>query len=125
MKAAMQVLGRDDVVLVDGRATTGKVNPKNLSAPVFVSATKQALIEALAERLRSEDKANTAWEAFRHERDRLLASSDWTQLADAPIDQQAWAVYRQSLRDLPEAVSDPAGMVWPEPPGPTSSSDRS
>ncbi len=34
-------------------------------------------------------------------RDKALAASDWTQLADAPVDKAAWATYRQALRDLP------------------------
>jgi hypothetical protein len=38
---------------------------------------------------------------MRHHRDRLLAESDWTQVADAPVDRQAWATYRQNLRDFP------------------------
>ena len=36
----------------------------------------------------------------RVKRGELLAESDWTQLADAPVDASAWAVYRQSLRDI-------------------------
>jgi hypothetical protein len=38
---------------------------------------------------------------MRIQRDRLLAESDWTQLPDAPCDRQAWATYRQALRDFP------------------------
>ena len=38
---------------------------------------------------------------MRNHRDRLLKESDWTQLPDAPVDQQAWATYRQALRDFP------------------------
>lgn len=50
-----------------------------------------------------------------------LAASDWTQLLDATIsdeERQAWAAYRQTLRDLPEHQSCPlyADVVWPEPP---------
>ena len=37
----------------------------------------------------------------RAERDALLSNSDWTQVADAPVDATAWATYRQALRDLP------------------------
>lgn len=37
----------------------------------------------------------------RSQRDQLLASSDWTQLTDSPVDKAAWATYRQQLRDLP------------------------
>jgi hypothetical protein len=41
------------------------------------------------------------WEMVRIWRDRKLAASDWTQIADAPVDKLAWATYRQALRDLP------------------------
>jgi hypothetical protein len=43
---------------------------------------------------------------LRHWRDTELARTDWTQLADAPVDQAAWATYRQALRDLPASNSD-------------------
>jgi len=36
----------------------------------------------------------------RGKRDGLLAQSDWTQVADAPVDTTAWATYRQALRDI-------------------------
>jgi hypothetical protein len=57
-----------------------------------------------------------AWVSLRSERDRLLSASDWTQVADAPVDQVAWANYRQALRDLPENTTDPFNPVWPEKP---------
>lgn len=53
--------------------------------------------------------------ARRKERDRRLAASDWTQMADSPLDaatKLAWAEYRQQLRDL-----DMAGTDWPVEPG--------
>lgn len=49
-------------------------------------------------------------------RDRLLASSDWTQVADAPVDQAAWAAYRQSLRDITDQAGFPESLDWPAPP---------
>lgn len=49
----------------------------------------------------------------RAERDRLLAASDWTQVADAPVDQAAWASYRQGLRDIPQQAGFPENVVWP------------
>jgi len=52
----------------------------------------------------------------RAERDRLLDESDWTQVADAPVDQAAWATYRQALRDVPEQVGFPNDVTWPEKP---------
>ena len=52
----------------------------------------------------------------RTERDRLLADSDWTQVADAPVDQAAWATYRQALRDVPEQAGFPDNINWPTKP---------
>ena len=41
------------------------------------------------------------WTQIRLWRNAQLTASDWTQVADAPIDKAAWATYRQALRDLP------------------------
>jgi hypothetical protein len=41
------------------------------------------------------------FERMRLHRDRLLKESDWTQVADSPVDREAWATYRQTLRDFP------------------------
>ena len=41
------------------------------------------------------------WEQIKLWRNAELARTDWTQLPDAPVDKEAWATYRQSLRDLP------------------------
>lgn len=53
--------------------------------------------------------------ALRAKRDAALSASDWTQMPDSPLsdaDKQAWATYRQALRDLPET-----GDTWPSKPG--------
>jgi hypothetical protein len=57
-----------------------------------------------------------AAQAFRYNRDRLLAASDWTQVADAPVDAAAWATYRQALRDVPQQEGFPDNITWPEAP---------
>lgn len=49
-------------------------------------------------------------------RDRLLTLSDWTQAADAPVDREAWAAYRQALRDLPLNYSGEGPIPWPVAP---------
>lgn len=59
---------------------------------------------------------NVSWSLLRKERDRRLAASDWTQVPDAPVDQAAWAAYRQALRDLPANTTDPRNPAWPTPP---------
>lgn len=52
----------------------------------------------------------------RAERNLRLANSDWTQLPDAPVDQAAWVVYRQALRDVPAQAGFPANVIWPTQP---------
>jgi len=58
-----------------------------------------------------------AWTDLRTRRNQLLTASDWTQLADTHMSQDkkdAWATYRQELRDLPELVQNPIDSVpWP------------
>lgn len=49
-------------------------------------------------------------------RDKELTRTDWTQVADAPVDQAAWAVYRQALRDLPVSNADPRKIELPVAP---------
>jgi hypothetical protein len=60
-----------------------------------------------------------AADAVRTERDRRLADSDWTQLADAPLtdgEKNAWATRRQALRDVPQQEGFPRTVAWPETP---------
>ena len=52
----------------------------------------------------------------RTQRDALLVESDWTVLPDAPVDQQAWAEYRQALRDVPQQNGFPTDINWPTKP---------
>jgi len=70
--------------------------------------------------LKSQDEKLTpideVWSEFRNTRDIKLQLSDWTQVPDAPVDQAAWAAYRQQLRDLPDNTEDPRNPVWPTPP---------
>lgn len=54
---------------------------------------------------------------MRVQRDRLLAASDWTQTADAPVDKTAWAAYRQALRDFPATWEPGPDADFPNPPG--------
>jgi len=55
-------------------------------------------------------------EEVRTQRDALLKESDWTQVADAPVSQTAWADYRQALRDVPQQEGFPQEVVWPNKP---------
>lgn len=55
-------------------------------------------------------------EAVREERNNKLKNSDWTQVVDAPVDQAAWATYRQELRDISKQSGFPWDITWPEKP---------
>lgn len=62
-------------------------------------------------------KATSAISAeVRNKRNSLLQQSDWTQVADAPVDQAAWATYRQALRDVTTQEGFPEAVVWPVAP---------
>ena len=55
------------------------------------------------------------WASIRAQRQPLLDSSDWTQLSDSPLlNKEAWAVYRQALRDI--TLQDIDELVWPTVP---------
>lgn len=50
-------------------------------------------------------------------RDALLVDTDWTQLPDVPEStREAWAEYRQALRDIPQQEGFPHTVNWPEKP---------
>ena len=49
-------------------------------------------------------------------RNDLLAQSDWTQIADAPVDREAWATYRQALRDFPTTWTPSPEADFPDTP---------
>jgi hypothetical protein len=61
----------------------------------------------------------TEWYAdrMRLQRDRLLAESDWTQTTDDPTgNRDAWATYRQALRDFPATWTPGPEVNFPDPP---------
>jgi len=74
----------------------------------------KTVVALTAEQL--QDRADSKAAEARRERDRLLAGSDWTQTADAPVDQVAWQDYRQALRDIPQQAGFPTDITWPTKP---------
>ena len=84
----------------DGKVYTFRIEPK--------SETDLAE-EANQARLSKENEVRT-------ERNNLLLASDWTQVADAPVDKTAWATYRQELRDITSQEGFPFNVVFPTPP---------
>ena len=59
------------------------------------------------------------WDAGRARRNRLLASTDYTQLPDTALsggEVATYATYRQDLRDLPATFPDFNTVTWPTAP---------
>ena len=59
---------------------------------------------------------NSAAAQVRSKRNTMLSNSDWTQIADSTADKQAWAAYRQALRDISGQSGFPWTIEWPEQP---------
>jgi hypothetical protein len=88
----------------------------------YYKATSEGVLPYTAEEEAAADAEKAEYELgaddraaaeVRTERDAKLAATDWTQVADAPVDKAAWATYRQSLRDVPEQAGFPSTIAWP------------
>lgn len=56
----------------------------------------------------------------RLQRDALLSSCDWVVVRSQELGEpvpEAWADYRQALRDVPQQEGFPTDIAWPEKPG--------
>jgi len=88
----------------------GKWYTKYVLGPIFTdgetTATEQ---EAAYKAAKDAEQAKSV----RTARDEKLKDSDWTQIADAPVDKAAWATYRQALRDVPTQSGFPWEITWP------------
>lgn len=92
-----QVAAADGVELIDGKWYT-----------------KHIAVDMEAEAIAALDAQQA--KAVRDDRTKRLADSDWTQVADTPVDKQAWATYRQALRDITSQSGFPWEVTWPVAP---------
>lgn len=98
----------------------GKWYTKYILGPVFVdvpatdTATAQTAAEQEAAYKASKDVEQAA--SIRQQRTQQLKDTDWTQVADAPVGQAAWAAYRQQLRDITSQPEFPWNIQWPAQP---------
>ena len=105
---------RQGVEQIDGKWFT-----KYVLGPVFTDTTTEDGTVTTAAQHEAAYKAGKDAEqakAVREDRNRRLAETDWTQLADAPVNAQAWATYRQALRDVTAQAGFPWDIAWPEKP---------
>jgi hypothetical protein len=96
----------------------GKWYTKHILGPVFTDTTVDGVTTTAAENETAYKAAKDAEQAksVRSERGEKLKDSDWTQVADAPVDKDAWATYRQALRDVTGQEGFPWTITWPTQP---------
>lgn len=97
----------------------GKWYTKYVLGPIFTDTTAEDGTVTTAAQHEAAYKARKDAEqakSVREERNRKLTETDWTQLADAPVNSVAWSNYRQALRALPEQAGFPFNVQWPEKP---------
>ena len=106
---------RNGVEQIDGKWYT-----KYSVGPVFTDRPAEGDQPAMtaAEQMAAYKAQKDAEQAknVRDQRNTKLAECDWTQLADAPVDQAAWSTYRQALRDLTKQAGFPWTVDWPVAP---------
>jgi hypothetical protein len=98
----------------------GQWYTKYILGPVFTDrpATETEPAQTAAEQEAAYRAMKDAAQAVsvRAERTTKLAASDWTQLADSPVDKAVWATYRQALRDVTKQSGFPWTIDWPVQP---------
>jgi hypothetical protein len=96
----------------------GKWYTKHILGPVFTDTTVDGVTTTAAENEAAYKAAKDAEQAksVRTSRGDKLKDSDWTQVADAPVDKAAWAAYRQALRDVTDQEGFPWTIDWPVKP---------
>ena len=106
---------RQGVEQIDGKWFT-----KYVLGPLFEDYTKEdgtvitaAEAEAAYKAMKDEEQAKSV----RQQRGEKLKETDWTQVADAPVDKALWAAYRQALRDVTTQEGFPWTITWPVEPG--------
>jgi len=92
----------------------GKWYTKHILGPVFTD-TEDATAAEQEAAYKAQKDAEQA-KAMRQQRTEKLKDTDWTQVADAPVDKAAWAVYRQTLRDITAQTGFPWNVTWPTQP---------
>ena len=97
---------RDGVEQIEGKWYT-----KHILGPVFTDTEESSAAEQEAAYKAMKDAEQAA--SVRTQRGEKLKDCDWTQVADAPVDQTAWAAYRQALRDITGQEGFPWTIDWP------------
>ena len=96
----------------------GKWYTKYVLGPTFIDTVVDGVTTTALQHETAYKAQKDAEQAknVRATRDAKLAECDWTQVADAPVDKQVWATYRQALRDVTTQDGFPWTVTYPEKP---------
>lgn len=96
----------------------GKWYTKYVLGPSFSDMVVDGVTVTAAEQEASykAQKDSEQAKSVRDSRTQKLKDSDWTQVADAPVDKAVWATYRQALRDISSQSTFPWDVQWPTQP---------
>jgi hypothetical protein len=100
---AVEITSETHREMMDAQSNGSRIASDAQGRPIIASVTPAIALAVLAT-------------AARNKRNALLTQSDWTQVADAPVDTQAWATYRQALRDITDQAGFPENIDWPVSP---------
>lgn len=99
---------------------TGLENIDNLQFKLVNNQAVALTVEELSDKYKGL-AFSSGLHLARIQRDVLLANCDWTQVEDVVLSselKQAWATYRQALRDLPSTVDENGNFTLPVAPDP-------
>lgn len=100
---AVEITAEDHALLLAGQSAGKRITADADGRPVLTDPAP----------LTADELASAA----RTKRAALLAACDWTQSRDIPeAISNAWAPYRQSLRDITAQPGFPHAITWPEAP---------
>ena len=106
---------RQGVVQIDDRWYTNYV-----LGPIFTDtpATETDPAKTAAENEAAYQTTKDAEQSIivRNQRTEMLNDCDWTQISDSTADKNAWATYRQALRDVTTQSGFPWTITWPVKP---------
>jgi len=92
----------------------GKWYTKYILGPVFADTEEATAAQNEAAYKAAKDAEQAT--SVRSTRGEKLSASDWTQVADAPVNKTTWATYRQALRNVPAQAGFPWTIIWPDAP---------
>lgn len=101
----------------------GKWYTKYILGPVFTDTPEIEISETETQPAKTAAENEAAYKAtkdaeqakgIRTTRNDMLKESDWTHTTDSTVaNKQAWATYRQALRDITSQVGFPWTITWP------------